>query len=85
MVGSQPPQDQPFRQQNPGAAAKLQGEEAWAWGFRWRLPQNLKDVYGLKGEGEEEMGNREAESYTKQERKSLLHAQGGDPGSAPGN
>ena len=36
----------------------------------WRLPQNLKDVYGLKGEGEEEMGEQRS-GADRQERKSL--------------
>ena len=50
----------------------------------WRLPQNLKDVYGLKGEGEEEMGEQRS-GADRQERKSLLQAQGGGPGPAPGD
>lgn len=57
-VGSRPPQNQQLRQHDLGSAAEHQRGGTWAWGFLRRLPQSLKDVYSLKGEGEEDMGDQ---------------------------
>ena len=37
-----------------GGCSRAAAGGTWAWGFLRRLPQNLKDVYSLKGEGEED-------------------------------